>query len=565
MAAGSQEFVVKLLADVSHFAKGLDQAGASTSKLDRAMSKIGPAIKGAMVLGGAAIGTAAAFAVKSFNDIDEGLDAIRVGTGATGKEYEKLGAIFHSVNRRVVSSEQDVGQAIADVSTKMGLASDELDHMAQQQLELARITKTDLAANINETARVMGDWGDVIRFNVNPALNDETEALDFLFRVSQKFGPTVAELSSLMVQFGAPLRQLGFGFEESATLLGKFQQEGVNTELVMGALRIALGRLAKEGIDAAEMPKVFRERLDEIKTSADPVTKAMELFGAKAGPDMAAAIKEGRFELGNMVNDLVAGQETILAAAKATEDFGEKWTRISKGLKADAAAFITPALEELSQRLGVVGDAETDVEARTRQMTEAGEGFRDFIIGGSGGQMGLLDVLASFVDVIQSVAAAMGELSVTIEPAIGRWIAAWEWAGARIMDWLLRLRDMLNFIVDRINTLAAAVNKIIPALNKLPGVDIDKIPSIPHFAHGGPLAAGQLALVGERGPELFVPDVGGRVIPNDRLHQGVNPRGTSLTVNLIVQGALVHQDDLPTFLRDAFRRFQRGGGDLRFA
>lgn len=36
-------------------------------------------------------------------------------------------------------------------------------------------------------------------------------------------------------------------------------------------------------------------------------------------------------------------------------------------------------------------------------------------------------------------------------------------------------------------------------------------------AAGGPLRAGQLSLVGERGPELFVPNVGGTVIPNHRL------------------------------------------------
>lgn len=37
---------------------------------------------------------------------------------------------------------------------------------------------------------------------------------------------------------------------------------------------------------------------------------------------------------------------------------------------------------------------------------------------------------------------------------------------------------------------------------------------IPKLAAGGPLAGGQVALVGERGPELFVPNQSGTVVPN---------------------------------------------------
>ncbi len=51
-------------------------------------------------------------------------------------------------------------------------------------------------------------------------------------------------------------------------------------------------------------------------------------------------------------------------------------------------------------------------------------------------------------------------------------------------------------------------------------------------AHGGPLAAGQLSLVGERGPELFVPRSAGTIVPNSGL-------GGNITVmhNITVNGA----------------------------
>lgn len=40
---------------------------------------------------------------------------------------------------------------------------------------------------------------------------------------------------------------------------------------------------------------------------------------------------------------------------------------------------------------------------------------------------------------------------------------------------------------------------------------------IPGLAHGGPVTAGRPFIVGERGPELFVPSRSGRIVPNDAL------------------------------------------------
>ena len=53
---------------------------------------------------------------------------------------------------------------------------------------------------------------------------------------------------------------------------------------------------------------------------------------------------------------------------------------------------------------------------------------------------------------------------------------------------------------------------------------------LPHFAEGGGIAAGQPALVGERGPELFVPGAAGAIVPNavPRLNRGTGP---SVVVN----------------------------------
>ena len=51
--------------------------------------------------------------------------------------------------------------------------------------------------------------------------------------------------------------------------------------------------------------------------------------------------------------------------------------------------------------------------------------------------------------------------------------------------------------------------------------------ALPGFANGGRPAVGRPSVVGERGPELFVPDRAGTILPN-----GVGMGGTTITVNV---------------------------------
>ena len=57
-------------------------------------------------------------------------------------------------------------------------------------------------------------------------------------------------------------------------------------------------------------------------------------------------------------------------------------------------------------------------------------------------------------------------------------------------------------------------------------------------ALGGPVSAGSPYLVGERGPELFMPSRGGSIIPNNALGDG----GTSVVVNVDASGSSVQGD-----------------------
>ena len=56
------------------------------------------------------------------------------------------------------------------------------------------------------------------------------------------------------------------------------------------------------------------------------------------------------------------------------------------------------------------------------------------------------------------------------------------------------------------------------------------------FADGGRPPTGKPSIVGERGPELFVPDSAGTIIPNEEL------MGGNVTVNVDASGSAVEGD-----------------------
>ena len=61
-------------------------------------------------------------------------------------------------------------------------------------------------------------------------------------------------------------------------------------------------------------------------------------------------------------------------------------------------------------------------------------------------------------------------------------------------------------------------------------------------ANGGPIGMRQPTLVGERGPELFVPNQSGNIIPNHDL-AGIGGGGTNIVVNVDASGSSVEGDE----------------------
>jgi phage-related minor tail protein len=256
--------------------------------------------------------SAAAFAAGL--QIDDAMDNIRISTGATGTALAGLEDSFNRVFANVPSSAGDASTAVAQLSVRTGQTGVALENLSSQVLTLARITKSDLNATVEDSAKVFQGWG--------IAAADQAGTLDMVLRASQATGVTVSSLLQTMVTAGPVFRAAGYDFATSAALIGGFEKAGVNGQRAVASLTAAFRFFGKEGIDAKKGIADTIARIQELGPGAASAALGVKVFGRSA-VDMVAAIQSGRLNVDGLVASITNGSETIETAAKATDGFTE--------------------------------------------------------------------------------------------------------------------------------------------------------------------------------------------------------------------------------------------------
>ena len=456
-------------AQLAAFDRQLTGVGKTSAATGASMGKM---TKGAAAAGAgiAAFGVVAVAAGKQLyqlgQEFDNAYDTIRVRTGATGRELKRLQSSFENVAKNVPSDLEDVGVAIGDLNTRLGLTGKPLERMAENVLHLSQLTGDDLEGNIKAVARSFVDW--------EVTIPKQTRYLDGMFRVSQASGASIAELADQVQKFGSPLRQLGFDFDEAISMFASFERAGVNTQTMVPGLKLAISNLtrptenlaaqmSKLGVEAGK-PDVALRQIFKLLGSGSTLSQiektglAMDVFGKRAGADMAEAIKQGRFELDRFLKIFRDDQgDTIRGAAKDTYDFSENMRIFANRMKVlvrPAAMAVFNALGKISQALAspFVNRA---LKAMGRVFKATFDGIvfaiRPMVKGVRGGFNAVSDAARAvskvFKSIVQPIRSALSAVSDAVRNRL---------QGA--------LRAAVSF-----------VNGIINVLNKIPTVDIKPV------------------------------------------------------------------------------------------
>lgn len=228
-------------------------------------------------------------AVAAMEQVDEGLDTVMTKTGATGKAAEELKEVFNEVATTIPGDFRDIGAAVGEVNTRLGFTGEALEKSSEQFLKFARINETDVNTSVQLVTRAMGDAG--------ISADEYSMVLDALTVAGQQSGISVDKLAENLAKYGAPMRALGIDTQEAIAMFAGWEKAGVNTEIAFSGMKKAISNWGAAGKDSTVE---FSKTLDAIKAAPDIATAtimAIETFGAKAGPDLADAIRGGRFEV----------------------------------------------------------------------------------------------------------------------------------------------------------------------------------------------------------------------------------------------------------------------------
>jgi TP901 family phage tail tape measure protein len=290
-------------------------------------------------------------------------------------------------------------------------------------------------------------------------------------------------------------------------------EEVVRNQLATGDLLDNLGKLSGS-LSSGRAP--FEVYVDAVQGSAE------------AQRELRAAI----IETGEANISWRGVSKEVQAAVSA------EWTRtggnfrqVARRLYGDSIANLIFFYSDLEQSVGEtadrIGDAEKAVKAEAGAAKDSAEIARDL----SNAKRGLADAVAVYGRNSEQARAAQARYNAALKAQndLNKEIAAAERDAARARreaaaaadatnPSLLRYAQRLREIKQAFDDAKAAgesyryVSSIVTITNP------NALPSIPGRAGGGPVSRGEAYVIGEQGPELFVPGKDGTIIPNGAMN-----------------------------------------------
>ena len=343
----------------------------------------------------------ASAAKEAYDEFDVGYGNLIKATGATGETAKDLKNSYKNVAKSVKGDFGDIGSAVGEVNTRFGYTGEQLEKTTIAFMKFADITGTDATQAVQLVSRAMGDAG--------IDSSEYATVLDELAVAAQASGISVDKLTEYLTKYGAPMRALGFDTKESIAIFSQWEKAGVNTEIAFSGMKNAISKWSAEGEDAKEE---FKKTLDKIASAPNIVsatTKAIEVFGKKAGPDLADAIQNGRFEYSNFLKIIEDSSGTVENTYEQTQDGFDKISLAAQELKADVA----DAFKEMMDEYGP--DIEAAIDKIKEFLNKAFEKFTN-------------DILPKIKDALDWIIKHLPEIEAGIV-GIGTAFAAWKVVG----------------------------------------------------------------------------------------------------------------------------------------
>ncbi len=274
---------------------------------DKGGATLGSRLAGAatktLKVGLAVFGAVTGFAAKGLAELDSIQQDFAANTGATAEEAKEAGKQILAMSGRNLQPMREIGDALTTVHTNLGLTGDAAANVTELFLKFGRVTKRDAAAEVASFDDILDAWGKTAA--------DIPGIMDQLVASHQEYGGSIEENEAALAAMAPQLQALNMDLDDGIGLLNLFASSGLDAATGQKALNSAI-----KNLPAGETLDQFIERLAKIE---DPLLRAQEaskVFGQRAGPQLANAIKPGMKSL----EDFEVHADDVAGAARRASD-----------------------------------------------------------------------------------------------------------------------------------------------------------------------------------------------------------------------------------------------------